>query len=471
VGSKNQQARQVVYEIVAREARNWTGETRHEEGTRSAPIALRIEPVRGGQSFELLLYPRRPRGFPSGQFRWSGGSVELVPLDDEAEWYDAIPLDPREVLRSGVVLRSGKIELGWSPQPVVVAKQDVHVLGGYVSQPRAVLGERLLILARKDLTWLVERVLQESAAAGWRRAPSTTGLPEGWTAYLDVTLERRPTVFHPDLACLSPGQRVPITLEGGLKLGPTAWLSGAEPRLRVALDDAEPVEITIDGVLASRHEGGAATVDLAALGLDPGEHQILVNGRARVLQTYRSGDYQPLAARRRERLGHVLRRSGARYEATYPSPTRVVEGAVPAAEIIVIGPLLRGHHEDLPEQLPEPLTLQGGARRYILLGPRPGMAWWCTDPSRPPFRYFRQRPSAPPFAVTPPFQPVWLVRVSESHHTSVRRVGSATPPANQPWPGGDLAEWTRLLRKKHRRGPTGADAALWRQYADMARRL
>jgi hypothetical protein len=455
--------------LVAAEAGLWSGEVEDGTGRRSAQIMLQIDPRKGGRVIEIRLFPPRPPGFPEGEF--AGGRQRFTLIDAGVDgWYEPLPpgdVDLAQVLDRGLELRHDGFALRWEAQPVIVAARDEVELGGFVSRPQARLGEKCAVLCRAELAGDVERLLRQHAVSGWRSATGSAGLPPGWGAFLDVELASR-ALTAATLRPLIPSQQTSISLEGGLRLDRQTWLAGAEPVVRVARDSPAAVPVEIDGRTVARRSEPFFRIDLARLQLPPGRHQLSVAGRVRRFETVRSGDFQRLHVAPSPVLGHRLVRDGDRYLATYPSPAAVpLEGPAPG-ELWIIGAELRAQPDDLPERLPQPVTLPAGARRYYLLGPRPGMVIACRDPSAPEFACFRSQRPGPPFTVVPPFPAVWTVRVSWGGTFSLRRIGPPVPPEASPWPAGDIGLWRRLVVRRYQRMPRGADGALWAAYVAQA---
>jgi hypothetical protein len=394
----------------------------------------------------------------------------MTPLE-ESGWYDSIALDPHLVIGQGIELQQGRFSLGWNARPVILAQADPQELGGFVSVSRAVLNEPMVVLCEPRLQQFLEAFFAHHASAGWRRAPGSRGLPAGWVAYLDVSIASRAPWTPPELQCLVPAERISISLQGGLKFDASTWLAGAEPTVRAALSEPGTIRIDLDGVRRVEADG-SVELDLATLGVQPGEHIIAANGRLRSFQTVRSGDYvgRQLPGEEPQALAHVLRRNGASFEASYPSPQQFASYTPSADEVVIFGSVITGSVDDAPETLSEPICLPGGSRRYILLGARPGMVFECRDPAAPPFAFLRkwQTERAAEFEIAPPFQPVWLVRVSWGRKARVRPAGPLAPPRLEPWPGGDIDAWRRWIRKKYRKPLTPDAAGVWRDYQRAA---
>lgn len=463
--------REQIAAIVAEEARLWGGEIRDATGQRVAPFVVWLEPSKGGHEFDIQFFPRRPEGFPAGTYQSAQSAFELVPLEG-AEWYEPLPLDPQRALDKGLELRQGRFMLRWNVTEVIVAGRDME-LGGYTSQPQAPINAPLILVSRAHLQTSLEQFLERYAAPGWKRAPGTKGLPSGWQAYLDVVIQSRPTWIRPEFACLVPEPRVSIRLEGGFKLDASTWLANAEPTVRISADESTPFDVKVDGRPLLQSGARIAEFDLSTIGLGPGEHTVTAGGRTRRFETCRSGDYRSLNPEDGSPpyLGYIVSRRGVRFEASYPSPRPVDDKAIVAGELKVIGAVIRGHKADLPENLPGPVMLPGGSRRYILLGPCPGMVFECRDPRMPMFACFRRGAMPLPFEATPPFLPVWLIRVSWRRHFSLLLIGKAAPPSREVWSSDNLQAWVRWIRKRYQRGLKGEAATLWQEYIRIARSL
>lgn len=473
ITSGSADSRKQIASIVAAEARLWGGEEEEAAGRLSAPIVLRIDPRKGGRLIEIQFFPRRPPSFPEGKFVAGRQSFTLTGVKG-GEWYEPLPpdcLNLSQVLNCGLELHQGSFTLRWEAQPVIVAVLDSVELGGFASRPQVLLGQPCVVLCRDEFAGDVQRLLQRHAAPGWRQATGSAGLPPGWKAFLSVALSSRPKMAGEALQPLVPSRPVSVSLEGGLRLDRQVWLAGAEPVVHVSRESTDNIAVAIDDQLIAHRAELSFRIDLANLHLEPGAHELSVATRVRRFQTVRSGDFQHrhLVSGQRPLLGNRLVRDGARYLATYPSPATIPSQEPVPGELWVIGAELRALTEDLPERLPQPVTLDAGSRRYYLLGPRPGMVIEYRDPSAPEFACLRPRRSGPAFTATPPFPAIWVVRVSWKGRSSVRRIGPPRQPEGSPWPGGDIALWRRLIVKRYQNSPQGADGELWAAYATQAR--
>ncbi len=459
--------------IVAGEVRVWRGETRESADCHTAPIVVRLDSPKWGYQFEIELYPRRPQDFPSGTFQSRVGPVDLRTLDDaDSGWYEPIALNAQQVLDCGIELRRGSFALRWTPTRIITLRRDDQDLGGYVSQEHVGLGERIIVLTRD--TTALETFLDRFAAPGWTRAPGTQGLPHSWSAYLNVAIQKkaRPDIY-PAFTCLIPTEHISINLDGGLKLDSSTWLTGGEPVLRVSRGDGGSITAEVDGYTVLDCANPSVELELASLDIAPGRHTIVVCGRSRHFHTVRSGDYvapQIIARDTSAHLAHVLVRDKGRFMATFPSPRVVdVDAALPG-QLSIMGTHISAQRGDLPQNLPQPITLTGGARLYILLGPQPGMVHEYHDPLEPLFRRKHQPPNQQPFVVEPPFQIAWVVRVSRRNRTVQLNI-ALSPIDGELYPGGDVAAWKAWVLKGYKRPPTADAAALWQRYAQVARCL
>ena len=459
--------------IVAQEARWWAGEKEDIQGRLVSRIVLQIEPDRGGREFSLQFFPRRPAGFPSGNFTSATGSYYLQPLDVGLEWYEPLPFSAHTYLSQSFELANGKYVLRWDASPLIVASPNMD-LGGYTSQFEVRPDKKHLLLCKSYLTADLELFLRIYATQGWYQAPGTQGLPEGWLAYINVEIKGRPTPLRPEFACLVPALPLSFSLKGGLKLDAATWLVGAEPKVEVTTERPMGLELSIDGKRLLSISRESAELDLSKLGLKAGSHTVTVGGRTRNFQNCHSGDFALSSSYHRptQCLAHVLVRRGNQFEPTFPSPCLCDVDASPPGQLRIIGATITGRAEDLPENMPAPLLLLGGARKYVLLGPQPGMLYECSDPGAPPFSFFRMpgRPSF--FEATPPFVPTWLVRVSWRHHLHLRLIGKPVPPAKEVYVIGEpLQAWVRWITKRYREALTGETARLLQEYVQIARSL
>ena len=456
--------------IIAGEAESWRGEMHDVTGKRSAPIVLRLDPQSGGYRFDLEFYPSRPPGYPSGPFDSTAGKFDLCPIED-SEWYEPIQVDVQRVLDGGLELRQGLFALHWVPKQTIVLRRDLQDLGAFVSVQQADLGEQAIILSREGVS--LDRFLAQYAVVGWRAAPGTQGLPSGWRAYLNVLVKSNASSdMFPQFECLIPVPRTSIRLEGGLKLDATTWLVGAEPTLHVSHAEAGALAILIDGELVHNCSDATVELDLSNLGLPMGSHTITIDQRSRHFQTTYSGEYiaPRVASQGFAPLAYIFMRQGNQYNATYPSPRVTQSKLPPTGELWLTGTRITAREEDLPENLPQSVVLLGGAKRYILLGPRPGMICVYKDPTAPSFRRKHDKPNQRPFEFMPPFQVAWVVRISRKGR-SVGLISSIEPVEDPTWEGGDVKAWAGWLTQSYRKPPGGEGAGLWQRYVHLARAM
>ena len=135
----------------------------------------------------------------------------------------------------------------------------------FIEARRAELLETYLVLALSELAGPVREMLQSSARKGWRELSHETlpGLPQTWTAFQDVQLERIASVSVDDLAPLQPVARTHLALGGGLPLpGINVWHSDLLPELRVVVDEHSGTDVALVRGVPTRYLDGAEEADV-----------------------------------------------------------------------------------------------------------------------------------------------------------------------------------------------------------------
>ncbi|MGE3109708.1 MAG: hypothetical protein AB7O77_15325 [Phycisphaerales bacterium] len=325
------------------------------ERTKSAPrdrsllIDVRIRPERGGFCTVSLL-ARRTEDLPDiVTITTSGGLGELTALQDE--WYlDVAPPGIGQSLRSGIVWESQDTPgstTRWS-----LSGRDLYVLAphermsGHLAVARLELGEDHVVLCTRERLNEVQEAI------------SATGSPEGtvldwtgdetgtWVVLAGVRPERAVPLRGPadtlDALCPLPDAR--IALQGGIRLGRQAWLSGFPPAIRIVGDSSAIGVVHIDQHPAVRGADGA----YEAPGWDrPGEHVVSCQAGTKSYQiasglekweawdayTWSAGDLSTQEGVRPAICGMLVRppQSGPRDGKHYSGPVAnpVLLGAVP----------------------------------------------------------------------------------------------------------------------------------------------
>jgi hypothetical protein len=240
-------------------------------------------------------------------------------------------------------------ELAHSPDALIVLALDERD-GWYREVSRAQLLEPCLIIAHADRAAAVEAHLRLHARPGFRRleAQRLEGLPEGWVAFLDVTIvlaadEQK----HPRIKSLCPAPANAVALSGGLRLGGSTWHVDAPPEVMVSLERGTRLRLDADcrrkltdeavSVELGDH-GSPAAVPLAGESIEAGDYDLQVkDGRGQLLAhagiRLRSADHPRPSRDLLNDVGHRLDDSrGLVTAAAAPQGAAFVSGAVIAGE-------------------------------------------------------------------------------------------------------------------------------------------
>ncbi|WP_449372013.1 hypothetical protein [Arthrobacter psychrolactophilus] len=137
------------------------------------------------------------------------------------------------------------------PKNVVLFARDV-LTASYVEVDRSLAGaeSRILIQHSEKLEAEVDRILEDAARPGYRKIVGGTseGIPNGWTAYLEVMFLRSPSPeirLDRDLAAFQPRLTTQMAVHGGLRLpGRTnRWSAAAPLTLVITSDEDERVDL------------------------------------------------------------------------------------------------------------------------------------------------------------------------------------------------------------------------------------
>ncbi|MGH8587911.1 MAG: hypothetical protein ACREXX_00815 [Gammaproteobacteria bacterium] len=230
--------------------------------------------------------PDCKRGMPA-QLVVAGTLGELL-LDQMTDEFfsDVVSNDSARTLREGVNMR-GKAashrNFRWvmgGRELYVLAAGDDYGLGGWVSVPRLLLGEKHQVLAT---TAYEDEVWKSLESAGcdppevWD--DSVPGVPKGWRLFRDVTPTRAvPARDEEDVMnALCPLADVAPHLTGGIRLEGRTWLLGYPPRVRFTGEPGDDFRVMIDGQDAQLADNGAFEVP----GWDSvGEHRLWFGGQS-----------------------------------------------------------------------------------------------------------------------------------------------------------------------------------------------
>jgi hypothetical protein len=457
---------------VAGELKSWDGALGVDaEGRRQARIEVHVETYRGGRRFGCELYPRAPEGFPDGEYRNGSTSVRLERIKGTA-WFGFLPAAlVAKALGNGLNLRTDRFALCFSGSRVIPLEKSAE-LGGWISCQRLVSGEEHMILCHASFSGRVEQYLRQSAEEGWALAPATSGLPPSWVCFRGVRIEDIPSGrISEGLDCLVPVWRAGISFSGGLKIGHDAWLAGGEPRVTVTSEKNLAVHVLIDGEAAGSLASGSLTLDLASLGLAPGEHEVSAGPQRRRFRLSRSGyGREPDVAGRH--LGHVLGRDGEVFLPAALGAGEVPEaGKEPEGTLSVVGASVSGAPGNVPDPIREALRLPRAYKRYAILGSRPGEVVEYEPDAEAPYWFLREMGALDGYFRLPiAFEPQWIVAVGANRKEYLWPTGSARSPG-APTASGDVARWVWWARKSYRNLKGKQKRAAWDEYRAAAARL
>jgi hypothetical protein len=396
--------------LLADEAARWDGVLRDERGRSIGSIVLAFESF-PGPTYRLAA--ERAPGFPDHAiFASRGLSVELSGLADEAWYSESLDLEPKW-LHDGLRLESEDYVLVLRPSAVVLLAQN-PILGCWAAVPRLEPSQKYMVLVADDLVEELESFLSAHAMAGWQRASSLGFAPPGWTLFSGVVVEAAPTKAPEGaLSVLVPLIRERPTLRGGLLLDSDVglYLEGGEPDVWLPSMLEEGTHVFVDGRKLGASPG--QRIPLRQLSLCPGNHEVRVglsSLRFRTVDAFRTGDAPGTG-----QVGHRLVRSGDTF---LPASLGATEKTSEEGSISVAGARITGSAGDLPPGRPT-IVLPLAARRYRLVGCRPGEIAFPTEPGRAAWLDSVGTHGLFPigFEVYPGFDVVWVV---------VDRVGRAT---------------------------------------------
>lgn len=240
-------------------------------------------------------------------------------------------------------------ELAHSPNALIVLALDQRD-GWHREVGRAQLLEPCLVLAHRERAALVDAHLRLHARPGFRRleAEQLEGLPEGWVAFLDVTIvlaadEQR----HPKIKSLCPAPANAIALSGGLRLGGSTWHVDAPPEAMITLERGTRLTLSAEcrrkltddaDSLSLGSQDSPAAVPLAGAGLEAGDYDLQVlNERGQLLAhagvRLRSADHPRPSRDLLKDVGHSLDDGRGLVTATEaPQAAAVVSGATLAGD-------------------------------------------------------------------------------------------------------------------------------------------
>ena len=414
----------------------------------------------------MQLVARCDEDFSEGTWRIDGGpgtTVELRKHELASGWF--APLDlavTGKILDRGLRLVRDATALSYEPAPAVACRQADPQIGGYLSQPHAVMWEPQIALVPRSDAARIKEYLSRYTEHPVEIASGPASIPPEWAVTKPFRILTAPVNPPPEFARLVPRLVATTVLEGGLRLARNLYLTGGEPDALISSEGAESLVVELDGI-QQPFGGGAVTLSLSELGLEPGNHEI----RADVTRGFSTvdtlGDCSPPGA---GSLAHRLSKHKG-----YKPETVLAEAADHALKhgaISLSGALARGDLGTLPLPDRPPLLLRAGALRYILLGSRSGELQRPGQMAAPPWlasigldRYFQF------VELQPAFDAVWLLIEHSNMQREVRALtGALAPPARVPSPTDK--EWATAIAQWRDAEVAADDASTWEQYQAIA---
>lgn len=425
--------RDEIAETVLRELRSWDGELRDSRGRRRAPIHLLIHQRALGTSVRLIV-PRK-EGFPESGWviERTSQSISLEEHIASDEWFAPLDLTINpSIMDSGLQLTSGNFALAIEPAVAIPCRQAPVEIGGYLSQAQAALWEPHLAVVnagyRQHLLDFLDPYCDEQVAVH----PSESDLPRGWEITKPFRISKVPVDPPKEFDRLAPRLVATTSLDGGLRLGASLYLTGGEPDAYIAADPDVGLEVELDGE-PQVISGGVLRLELSRMELDPGPHHL----KAEVVRTFSTtksmDDVVPSIA---GRLGHPFTRHGK----LHPGSAEAVGIERPArrGEVTVSGAEVTGDPEALPLGDRRPYLLRAGARQYVLVGSSPSDVVVQAGGPPPAWLHYVGLSEAIQFVdVECTFAPAWALVEGSTGDLSARAMAPAPPegetPVNPRW--------------------------------------
>ena len=256
----NDSRRQVAIAEITQELELWDGSVKEPCGRRSTSVEVLLDFLNPRRP-QLYYLPRRPLEFPE-KFEFGVNCFE----SSEEGWYSPslIMPDCGEALLNGFSWESTIDRTQFALKRAgtgVIGLVSSHncSYSGYLSRQKLLRGVPCSVLVHESLLEQTKNYLNTITSS---RPESISNpqlkLPDGWSLFSNLKIERCPEFIPPDLFTLDVESNVDIITVGGLKLGrKNAWLLGSPPRLIViGLEkgqkptiDGQAVAITNDGLL------------------------------------------------------------------------------------------------------------------------------------------------------------------------------------------------------------------------------
>jgi hypothetical protein len=455
-----------IAEIVRSELAGWAGEILDERGRRRGELALVLELKQGGHWVKARFWPRHPPGFPDvTEVRSRAGESFRLEKVEES-WYGPaeVPLRNRE-LDAGLVLEGDEFSFAYQASRVVpLAESDE--LGRWVSVRQVTASKPHCVIVHASLLDPVRRFLAANAEKGWGEAPGNGNLPDGWLVLHRVRITSSAAPQEPYLKPLAPRFGTASSLEGGLRVGGSQYLTGGEPDLWITVAPGDEPEVTIDGEPV-KLAGAVSEIRLSEQALAAGNHRIGIGGLTRRFTTFPG--FALASTLGSGSLAHALRK-GRGYAPLSAGPQELAKQEQPRGMVRVSGAAVTAHPDDLPQPLNPPVLLPVGFRAYVVIGQSPAEILESTAPAEPAwlgkvgvqnqFQYFDQEV---------PFEAQWLIATGS---TGAQVSALARPPKPPHLGEGVAPELTERWCQAVARGAGGicheADRPAFERYVSFA---
>jgi hypothetical protein len=457
--------------IVAREFEDWDGELRDARGRRRGEIALVLEKSAGGRRVAARLVPRRPDGFPEGEYELADGRrLALRGMSDG--WFRPLDVEiTRRLMSDGLQLSAGSHSLAFEPSPAIPFRASLE-LGAWVSVRQATAVEEHCLVVHAAALPPLRAFLNLHARAGWRVLDNAGNLPPGWVVVEQVHVASAVEAVPDELRRLAPRLNTATRLEGGLNIAPRQYLTRGEPDLWITIEHGQEATVEIDGT-AERLPGGVAEFRLSRSlpPLPPGEHTIVAGG---IIRRFTSFPGFPVASTQGTgALGHVLERH-AHYVPLSGHATELPVSEPPRGRVYVRGAAARGRGEDLPHPVAPPVLLPVGFEAYEILGARAGELLTAVPPTRPAWLHALGIGDRWQFFDQPvPFEPEWVILQGGFGIRIRAAVDDIRPPEVAAQAGPAELSWSDALLRAAAGGaePPAEQASQWDAYLEAAATL
>jgi hypothetical protein len=367
--------------IVGREFEAWDGELRDAHGRRRAEIALRLEKSAGNRRIALMLVPRKPDGFPVGNFDLNPATtIELSEMSES--WYRPLDLtiDGR-LLENGFSLTAGGYSLSYDPSPVIPLRASLE-LEGWISVHQVTAIEEHCVICHVSLLEEIRAFLRRHASHGWREIAPKSALPSGWNLIENISIRTPPADVPHRLQRLAPRINTATRLDGGLSIVPRQYLKDGEPDLWVTVEKGQDPGVKVDG---KPYTVGEQIAELPLSRVSPplpaGDHEVVAGGISRHFSTF--DGFPMVQPHGCGCLGHILARHST-YQPATVNPTEL-GSQPPRGTVWVTGAAPIADPADLPLPLFPPVLLPMGFERYVVIGAAPGELLSVVPPEKPPW--------------------------------------------------------------------------------------